>query len=77
MSKVKRYYGNWSDSMTEAKETDTLDQHGTMFVLATDYDAALALLREVLPSIEALDETDGYDPDQDTLVIAIRELIDA
>ena len=47
MSKVKRYYGNWSDSMTEAKETDTLDQHGTMFVLATDYDALEAENREL------------------------------
>ena len=73
MSKVKRY------SVAPAYPDPPLGGAGAApveMILATDYDAALALLAEALENVVALDSLEGNDPQTDTLVIAIRELID-
>ena len=73
MSKVKRY------SVAPAYPDPPLGGAGAApveMILATDYDAALALLKEALESVVALDELDGEEANADTLVIAIQELID-
>jgi len=71
MSKVKR----WSTGslLDYSRKGSTIP---SSVVASTDYDAALALLKEALESVVALDELDGEEANADTLVIAIRELID-